>query len=55
MQIFSVCPIDVQYKVEPEEIVCTDSNDDIKRRALVSAIKVDIGSLVTLGLVQVSF
>ncbi|KAL5248274.1 hypothetical protein ACHWQZ_G017454 [Mnemiopsis leidyi] len=30
----SVCPIDVQYKVEPEEIVCTDSNDDIKRRAL---------------------
>lgn len=55
VQIFSVRPIDVQYKVELEEIICTDSNDDIKRRALVSAIKVDIGSLVTLGLVQVSF
>ncbi|KAL5251800.1 hypothetical protein ACHWQZ_G014819 [Mnemiopsis leidyi] len=30
----SVRPIDVQYKVELEEIICTDSNDDIKRRAL---------------------
>ncbi|KAL5264669.1 hypothetical protein ACHWQZ_G005676 [Mnemiopsis leidyi] len=30
----SVRPIDVQYKVELEEMICTDSNDDIKRRAL---------------------